>query len=106
MAEASQYAFELREVATALIKQQGLHEGRWTLAFEFRLAAGVFGQEPETAKPSAVIQVVRMHLAHAPVGEKFDFIVDAEEVNPRPGVPKARRKVIETIAKKSPRRPG
>jgi hypothetical protein len=46
MAEPTQFTFELKEVATALVKQQGLHEGLWMVSFEVGLVAGIIGQSP------------------------------------------------------------
>ena len=43
MAEVDTYGFDLREVTTALIKQQGIHEGLWMLAFEFSLGLASLG---------------------------------------------------------------
>jgi hypothetical protein len=37
------YNFELREATIALLKQQGIHEGRWLLSFEFQFGAGMMG---------------------------------------------------------------
>lgn len=86
MAEAIQYSFELKEVATALIKQQGLHEGTWMVALEFGLAAGFIGATPADARPAALVQVIRVQLVKqtAEPSPHPHLIVDAAAVNPAP----------------------
>jgi hypothetical protein len=83
MAEATQFSFDLSEVATTLIKQQNLHEGRWLLAFEFQLLAGMMGTSPSDAKPGAMIQISRVQLVRKD-NEPPDApgLVDAAAVNP------------------------
>ena len=91
MATPTQYAFNLNEVATALIKQQNIHTGKWWVVFDFMLGAGVFGV-PSGARRGA--------LARRPIPERVRsdpknyigasreppppaaLVVDAAEVNP------------------------
>jgi hypothetical protein len=82
MAAPTQYGFELREVATALIKQQNIHEGRWWAAFEFALGSGLFGAAPPEVLPGAMFQIRRVLLAQADQATPQQFVVDASEVNP------------------------
>jgi hypothetical protein len=86
MAEATQFTFDLREVATALIKQQGIHEGAWFAAFEFGLVAGIIGPTPDEAKPSALLQVQKVQLVRQLQlpSPHPRLTVDATEVNPAP----------------------
>lgn len=85
MAEATQFTFDLKEAATALVKQQGLHEGLWMVAFEFTLGAGVVGPNPAEAMPSAFIQMQKLQLVKQPVPPPQPHLtVDAAEVNPAP----------------------
>lgn len=65
VAEATQYRFDLKEVITALIKQQGLKTGKWVLAVEFGLGAGVTGPSPAESVPSAIIQIKSLQLQAA-----------------------------------------
>ena len=51
MADITQYSFSLAEVAEALIKQQGLHEGKWLVGIEFGIHVGVMGMTPESIWP-------------------------------------------------------
>ena len=39
MAEVKTYVFDYKEVAEALIKQQGIHEGLWGVYMEFGIGA-------------------------------------------------------------------
>lgn len=86
MAEASQYTFELTELAEGLVKQQGLREGRWLLAFEFNLTVGMFGtapNEPTASRPGAMVQIAKIQLIRkddAPL--EMPGLVDAAQVNP------------------------
>jgi hypothetical protein len=83
MAEPTQFAFSLQEVTKALIKQQGLHDGKWVLALEFGFGAGFFGQEPEQVRPGALLTVQRIYLAKHPENAPVHAsVVDAGEINP------------------------
>ena len=85
MADATQFTFDLREVTTALIKQQGLHEGNWMAAFEFTLGAGLIGPTPAEAWPSALVQAKTVLLVRQTVPLSHPHLtVDAAEVNPAP----------------------
>jgi hypothetical protein len=85
MAEPTQYSFDLSEVTLALIKHQGLHEGVWTLGFEFNLGTAIVGPSPGEVKPSAFIGINRVQLAQPPEGSPSNpFTLDAAKVNPQP----------------------
>jgi hypothetical protein len=87
MANPTQYTFEMSEVATALIKAQNIHEGRWWVGFEFTLGSGLLGGpigSPD-AFPGAFFTIRRLVLAQA-TGEPPPpphLIVDAAQVNPK-----------------------
>ena len=53
MAETKQINFDLHEVAIALIKKEGIREGRWMLGLEFTFGAGNLGAGPTDTKPGA-----------------------------------------------------
>lgn len=84
MAEPTQFTFDLKEVATALIKQQDLHEGVWFAAFEFGLAAGMIGPTPDDARPAAFVQLLKVQLVKQTQlpSPHPHLTVDAAEVNP------------------------
>jgi len=90
MAEASIYSFDLNEVTTALIKQQGLRDGVWLLAVEFGFGAALVGASKEDVRPSAFVQINRLQLVRqTETVEGQPHGVDAAEVNPVAATPKA-----------------
>lgn len=97
MAEAKVYSFDLDEVTTALIRQQGLHEGVWSLAFEFSFGAAFAGASKEEARPSAFVQINRLQLVRqTEISEGQPRGVDASEVNPAVSGPKTTPKPRKT----------
>jgi hypothetical protein len=102
MAEVTNYLFDYKEVAEALIKKQGLHEGLWHVAIEFGFAA----QNIRTANgfaPAAVIPVQKIGLVKA--SEVSNLTVDAAQVNPAAmGARKGRVKKAVKGAGKAPKK--
>jgi hypothetical protein len=104
MAEVRSYTFDYKEVAEALIKKQGIHEGLWGIYMEFGIVAGNIptGPSEQALLPAAIVPVVKIGI------QRFDkpssLTVDAAEINPSPRVgPKSRRGarvVIESAEKK------
>jgi hypothetical protein len=83
MAEPTQYTFDLKEVTVALLKEQGIHEGLWTLSFEIVLGAGQFGPTQAEAKPGAIMQINKLQLLRQAGGTpEIANVVDAAIVNP------------------------
>jgi hypothetical protein len=83
MSEATTYSFDLKEVTTALLLQQGIHEGLWQLSFEFNFGAGLVGATKEEVRPSAFMQIQRLQLVRQPEGaDQQPFVVNAADVNP------------------------
>jgi len=86
MAEPVQFAFDLREATTALLKHQGIHEGLWMVGFEFAFAAGIIGGQAGELKPGAIVQIIKVQLVkqtEQPEGSPLTpLIVNAAEVNP------------------------
>jgi hypothetical protein len=82
MAEVSQYSFELKELATHLLKLQGIKEGKWVIGFEFNLGVGLIGTTPDNPKPAAFAAVNKAVLTrHTEGTPEPPFMVDAAEVN-------------------------
>jgi hypothetical protein len=87
MAEVKTYAFDYKEVAEALIKKQGIHEGLWGVYMEFGIGAANIPSDPsqQTLLPAAIVPVVKIGI------QRFDrptsLTVDAAEVNPPPPEP-------------------
>ena len=80
MAEITKYEFSHREVVEALIKQQGLHSGVWSLYAEFGLAATNAGPSAEELNPAVIIPLLKLGLTKAK--EPNNLSVDAAVVNP------------------------
>jgi hypothetical protein len=87
MAESTQFMFDHKEVATALVKQQGLNSGKWKLVIQFGFAAtNVAGGEPPSGGgpphdmvPAVVATVLSIGLARTE--EESSLVVDAAAVN-------------------------
>ena len=90
MPETSQYTYSFKEIVTALIKIQDIHEGIWGLFVNFGLNASNVGPSENELRPAAMIPILAIGL------QKFDkennLSVDAAKVNPR---------VIQTKLKKT-----
>lgn len=84
MAETKQIGFDFKEVAVALVRHHGLHEGKWMFGFEMSMGVGNFGATPPEAKPGALLQFVKVTLTRQPEDAPTDnaLIVDAAAVNP------------------------
>src|SRR5208282_3708757 len=94
MAEVDTYGFDLREVTTALIKQQGIHKGLWMLAFDFNLGAGMAGATKEEVRPMAFVQINKMSLVRQnEIASGHNLVINAAEVNPAVSKTKASPKV-------------
>jgi hypothetical protein len=87
MAEVKTYLFDYKEVAEALVKKQGIHEGLWGIYMEFGIGAGNIpaGPSEKMLLPAAIVPVVKIGI------QRFDtassLTVDAAEVNPAPPEP-------------------
>jgi len=83
MAESTQIFFTHKEVVTALLKEQGIHEGIWGLAVNFGFGAANMGSAPEASdlNPTALIPVVKLGIQIAP--EINNLSVDAAVENPK-----------------------
>lgn len=83
MAETKQLNFPLSEVATALVKMHGLHEGKWILGFEFELGAGNFGPSVTEVRPGAFAAIKNVLLTRQDAGAPdLPFTIDAAVINP------------------------
>jgi hypothetical protein len=82
MAEASQIMFSYQEVAEALVKKQGLHEGIWQLAVNFGMQATNMGANEADLKPVVVNAILAIGIHK--VSKENALSVDAAKVNPKP----------------------
>lgn len=81
MPEVQQYTYTFKEIAAALVRQQGIHEGLWGVYIEFGIAAGNIGPSPEDVRPAAIVPIVKLGLQR--FSEPSALTVDASEVNPK-----------------------
>ena len=84
----------LREMTEILIKHHNVHEGRYELSIEFRVAIGTMGPSPEEVLPSGMIGVSGMALAKVADDVTHAHVVDAANVNPKKP-PRSRTPKIE-----------
>ncbi|TIT22185.1 MAG: hypothetical protein E5W81_04345 [Mesorhizobium sp.] len=82
MPEIKQYDFKYKEVAEALVKQAGLHEGRWQIVMSFGLGAANMGPTPDETVPGAAVAVTGIGLIRAAETSPNALVVNAAEVNP------------------------
>src|SRR2546430_1141663 len=90
MVDINNYMFDLPEIAAALIKQQGIHEGLWGISISFGFAATNMQTSPEEGSllPAAIVPVTQIGI------QRYEspnaLTVDAAVANPPPaGAPKA-----------------
>jgi hypothetical protein len=82
MPEVANIIFTYKEVVTALLKEQNIHEGMWTLFVRFGLNAANLGPNDDELRPAAIIPLLEIGLQK---GEKENNVtVDAAKVNPKP----------------------
>jgi len=80
MAEAQRFTFKHKEVVEALIKKQGLHEGRWALYVRFGLNAANAGPSDDQLNPIAMVPILEIGLSRT--DKDTNLSVDAAAVNP------------------------
>ena len=83
MAEPRQYVFSYKEIAEALVKQEGIHEGLWGLYIEFGIGAANIATTPDSndTTPAAIVPLQKLGIQR--FDEASNLTVDAAEVNPR-----------------------
>lgn len=80
MSETKQLAFTYKEVVEALLKQNHIHDGLWSLYVQFGLAAANAGPSEQDLKPSAIVGVLSLGITK--VDKANNITVDASAVNP------------------------
>jgi hypothetical protein len=74
-----QITFAHKEVAEALVRHHGLHDGIWGLYVEFGIAAATFGPGPNDLNPTALVPVVKIGLQR--FNEVNNLSVDAAKLD-------------------------
>lgn len=92
MAKVKQIVFEYKEVVTALLQKEGIHEGIWMLYLEFGLAAvnapvhegeaSPTDDPLEHIMPTAIVPVKKIGIQLT--DQLSSVAVDAAVVNPKP----------------------
>ncbi len=86
------FFFSHRDIATDLIKKQGLHEGRWKLTLELGLGGHSMPmKKPDGTQelyPTGLVLVTAIGITRTE--EVNNLTVDAAEVNPAPATRKRR----------------
>ena len=83
MPEINQYLFTHKELAEIMIKQAGVHEGKWVIMTNFGFSPGNFGPTPDQMSPGAVVAVLQMGIQRAAPETPVEMTIDAAVVNPR-----------------------
>lgn len=73
----------LRDLAIILVKHHDLHEGRYEISVEFKIAAGNIGSTPEESLPSGIVGVSGVSLMKVQHDNIHYNIVDAAIENPK-----------------------
>jgi len=81
MANIDKVTFSYKEIATALVKQQEIHEGIWMIAVEFGINAVNAGPDDENLNPTAILPILKIGLTRT--DKLSNLAVDAAEVNPK-----------------------
>lgn len=84
MPEANQYMFSNKELLELLVRQAGVHEGRWTLLANFGFGAANFGPTPDQMFPGAVVVINQLGIQRATSDTPEPISVDAAVINPAP----------------------
>ena len=92
MPEVNQYLFTNKELLDLLIKQAGVHEGRWMLAISFGFSAGNFGPSNEQMSPGAAVLINQVGIQRALPEAPEALSVDAAVVNP--ATPQIKRRKV------------
>lgn len=86
MADPTQFTWRHKELVELLVKEAGLHEGRWWLMVNFAMGPGNFGPSEEQINPGMVVGIGSIGIQREMPDQKAPsgLVVDAAEVNPAP----------------------
>ena len=74
MADITQIGFTYREVIEALLRQQKITEGCWTLSVDFSFGAVTAGPTPDESHPTAVVSVTGFGLVKVELGTQGIYV--------------------------------
>lgn len=84
MPEIQTYSFTHKEIMELMIRESGIHEGKWMLQVNFGFTAGNFGPSDGETYPGGIVLVNRLGLTKATADSPEPLTVDAAKINPRP----------------------
>jgi hypothetical protein len=84
MAEPELITFTYKEIATLLLKHQGIHTGLWSFTVQMGFQAGIIKAGPSEAEmvPAAIVPLLKIGIQKQ--DKPNPLTVDAAEVNPPP----------------------
>lgn len=82
MPETTHLKFSYQEVLECLIKQAGLHSGKWQLVFSFGITGANIGPNEKDTVPAAIVSITHMGLQKAAPQSPPALTADAAVVNP------------------------
>lgn len=103
MADVERFVFTHPELVEAMVKAQGIHDGRWMLYVEFGIKGGNAGSSEQELNPAAIVPILKVGVQRIDETHPLattNLSVDAAKVNPaalpRPRLPGRRvRRVTE-----------
>lgn len=86
MAEVNQFTWKHKEIVTMMVKEAGIHEGRWWLMVNFGMGPGNFGPAEDQVAPGMAVVLASIGIQREIPGQKAPsaLVVDAAQVNPAP----------------------
>jgi hypothetical protein len=84
MPETNQLIFSFKEVVTALIKTNSIHEGIWGFIVNFGMQAQNVGPNVDELRPAVMIPMLSVGLMK--YDRETSLSVDAAKVNPKPPI--------------------
>ena len=82
MPEIANFVCSYKEVVTALLREQRIHKGLWSLYVKFGISAANIGETETDVRPAAIIPILEIGLQKAE--KENNITVDAAQVNPEP----------------------
>lgn len=80
------FYFNWQEVAIALIKLKGIHQGHWRVGLQFDLHGATanipLSKTSHTKVPAAFVPVINVNLKQVKAEDVDELTIDAAEVNP------------------------
>jgi hypothetical protein len=84
MPNADRFVFNHKQLLEALVKEAGIHTGKWTLRANFGCIPGNFGPSAGEISPGLAIALIDVGLIPAAPDHPENMVIDAAIVNPLP----------------------